>query len=92
MDFDMDIDFPLARWLFYQNIRNMFADAERRENVMEEHQRRRRVRRIISDRMNPFIAMEDEEFMGRFRLRKETMHSLIEEIQDELLVTHDRKG
>ncbi|KAK4329154.1 hypothetical protein Pmani_000496 [Petrolisthes manimaculis] len=36
--------------------------------------------------------MEDQEFIARFRLRKETMHDLIQEIQDELLVTQDRRG
>ncbi|KAK4314638.1 hypothetical protein Pmani_014089 [Petrolisthes manimaculis] len=85
MDFQMDFDFPLDRWLFYENIQNA-------NGILEEHQRRRRVRRVVSDRMNPFVAMEDQEFIARFRLRKETMHDLIQEIQDELLVTQDRRG
>ncbi|KAK3855837.1 hypothetical protein Pcinc_037787 [Petrolisthes cinctipes] len=85
MDFDMDFDFPQDRWLFYQNIQNA-------NGILEEHQRRRRIRRVVSDRMNPFVAMEDQEFIARFRLRKDTMHDLIQEIQDELLVTQDRKG
>ncbi|KAK3867917.1 hypothetical protein Pcinc_026657 [Petrolisthes cinctipes] len=85
MDFYMDFDFPQDRWLFYQNIQNA-------NGILEEHQRRRRIRRVVSDRMNPFVAMEDQEFIARFRLRKDTMHDLIQEIQDELLVTQDRKG
>ncbi|KAK3891940.1 hypothetical protein Pcinc_004196 [Petrolisthes cinctipes] len=85
MDFYMDFDFPQDRWLFYQNIQNA-------NGILEEHQRRRRIRRVVSDRMNPFVAMEDQECIARFRLRKDTMHDLIQEIQDELLVTQDRKG
>ncbi|KAK3879432.1 hypothetical protein Pcinc_016007 [Petrolisthes cinctipes] len=85
MDFYMDFDFPQDRWWFYQNIQNA-------NGILEEHQRRRRIRRVVSDRMNPFVAMEDQEFIARFRLRKDTMHDLIQEIQDELLVTQDRKG
>lgn len=92
MDVGMDLDFPHDLWLYYQQICNRVADDEGRENIMEEHQRIRRVRRIISDRMNPFTAMEDEEFTARFRLQKHTMHSLTEEVKDELPVTYNRKG
>ncbi|KAK3881384.1 hypothetical protein Pcinc_004767 [Petrolisthes cinctipes] len=86
MDFDMDFAFPHARWLYYQNLHAIGAE---RDDDVEEHQRRQRVRRVVSDRMNPFVAMEDGEFKTRFRLRKDTMHELI---QDELVVTRDRKG
>ncbi|KAK3892827.1 hypothetical protein Pcinc_003333 [Petrolisthes cinctipes] len=85
MDFYMDFDFSQDRWLFYQNIQNA-------NGILDEHQRKRRIRRVVSDRMNPFVAMEDQECIARFRLRKDTMHDLIQEIQDELLVTQDRKG
>ncbi|KAK3879425.1 hypothetical protein Pcinc_016000 [Petrolisthes cinctipes] len=73
MDFYMDFDFPQDRWWFYQNIQNA-------NGILEEHQRRRRIRRVVSDRMNPFVAMEDQEFIARFRLRKDTMHDLIQEM------------
>ncbi|KAK4308440.1 hypothetical protein Pmani_019861 [Petrolisthes manimaculis] len=87
----MDFDFPYARWLFYQDINNLQANGAEGNNDVEEHQRRRRVRRVVTDRTNPFVAMEDQEFKTRFRLHKDTMHELIQEIQDELLVTRDRK-
>lgn len=83
----MDFDFPYARWLEYQN-----AIAAEGDDDEEDHQRRRRVRRVVSDRMDPFVAMEDGEFITRFRLSKDSMHELIQEIQDDLLVTRDRKG
>ncbi|KAK3884788.1 hypothetical protein Pcinc_010974 [Petrolisthes cinctipes] len=83
-DFYMDFDFPKDRWLFCQNMQNA-------NGILEEHQRRRRIRRVVSDHMNPFVAMEDPEFIARFCLRKDTMHDLIQEIQYELLVTQDRK-
>ncbi|KAK4318611.1 hypothetical protein Pmani_010402 [Petrolisthes manimaculis] len=88
----MDFDFPHARWLFYQDINNLQANGAEGDDDVEEHQRRRRVCRVVNDRMNPFVAMEDQEFKTRFRLRKDTMHEFIQEIQDELLVTRDRKG
>lgn len=88
MDFDMDFDFPLGRWWFNEDVNALHAIG----NNVGEEQRRRRVRRAVTDRMNPFVAMEDGEFKTRFRLRKETMHELIQEIQDDLLVTRDRKG
>ncbi|KAK4293787.1 hypothetical protein Pmani_033554 [Petrolisthes manimaculis] len=85
LDFYMDFDFPQDRWLFYLNIQNA-------NGILEDHQRRRRIRRVVSDHMNPFVAMEDQEFIARFRLRKDTMHDLIQEIQDELLVIQDRRA
>lgn len=46
----------------------------------------------FSDRMDPFTAMTDEEFVDRFRLRKESVHHLIEEIRDQLPPANDRRG
>lgn len=48
--------------------------------------------RSLSDRMNPFTAMSDEEFVDRFRLDKTSMYDLIEEIQDQLSAPTDSRG
>ena len=58
----------------------------------EERQPGRHIRRIVADRMNPFIAMTDEEFIGRFRLRKESIHTIIQDIQDHLPAANDLRG
>ncbi|XP_045105462.1 putative nuclease HARBI1 isoform X2 [Portunus trituberculatus] len=42
--------------------------------------------------MNPFTSMSDEEFIDRFRLRKDSTHDLIEEIKDDLVATTDSSG
>lgn len=42
--------------------------------------------------MDPFIAMSDGEFVARFRLQKDTLFNLIEEIRDEIPVATDRRG
>ena len=47
---------------------------------------------IIADRMNPFTAMDEDEFVDRFRLRKTTMFDLIEEIREHLPAPHDSRG
>ncbi|XP_045107419.1 uncharacterized protein LOC123502263 [Portunus trituberculatus] len=52
----------------------------------------RRRRRIVKDRMNPFTSMSDEEFIDRFRLRKDSTHDLIEKIKDDLVATTDSRG
>lgn len=44
------------------------------------------------DRMNPFTAMSDDEFVQRFRLRKHTLHNLIEEITNQLPTSNDTRG
>ena len=44
-------------------------------------------RRIVVDRMNPFQAMEENEFIFRFRLNKEAIHQLIQTIQNDLPLT-----
>lgn len=52
----------------------------------------RRSRRVVPDRMNPFVAMSDDEFVNRFRLKKESVNSIIQEIQHGLPVANDRRG
>lgn len=47
---------------------------------------------FFSDRMDPFIAMSDGEFIARFQLQKDTMLNLIEEIRDQIPVATDRRG
>ncbi|XP_050716004.1 putative nuclease HARBI1 isoform X4 [Eriocheir sinensis] len=51
-----------------------------------------RSRRIVPDRMNPFTAMSDTEFVTRFRLRKESVNAIIQEIQVQLPDSADRRG
>ncbi|KAK3889763.1 hypothetical protein Pcinc_006326 [Petrolisthes cinctipes] len=43
-----------------------------------------RPRRIVRDRMNPFTSMSDDEFVDRFRLRKVSVLTLLEEVRNEL--------
>ena len=52
----------------------------------------RRSQRVVPDRMNPFQAMSDIEFTEHFRLRKESVSELIQEIQPSLYVANDRRG
>ncbi|KAG0724948.1 hypothetical protein GWK47_039539 [Chionoecetes opilio] len=52
----------------------------------------RRRRRVVTDRMNPFTAMSDAEFVDRFRLKKASMSDLIEEIRDQLPAANDLRG
>ncbi|KAG7173018.1 nuclease HARBI1-like 7 [Homarus americanus] len=42
--------------------------------------------------MNPFTAMSDAEVVDRFRQRKESVNSIIQEIQDQLPVDNDKRG
>lgn len=62
------------------------------EMMARIRRQRRRVRRVIVDRMNPFVAMDDEEFVERFRLKKETINIVIQQIQPQLDVALDRRG
>lgn len=52
----------------------------------------RRERRIVPDRMNPFTAMSDREFIERFRLKKESVNDIILKIGDHLPDSTDRRG
>ncbi|KAG0728460.1 hypothetical protein GWK47_032400 [Chionoecetes opilio] len=52
----------------------------------------RRRRRVVTDRMNPFTAMSDAEFVDRFCLKKASMSDLIEEIRDQLPAANDLRG
>ena len=49
-------------------------------------------RRIVVDRMNPFQAMEGNEFIFRFRQNKEAIHQLIQTIQNDLSLTLNNRG
>ena len=51
-----------------------------------------RTRRIVPDRMKPFTAMSDKAFVTRFRLRKESVNALIQEIQEHLPDSNDGRG
>lgn len=55
-------------------------------------QNRRRMRRVVVYRMNPFTAMSETEFVDRFRLTKDSAHSLIQEITEHLPTTYDMRG
>ena len=63
-------------------------EAEENAHLLDVLERRytRRTRRVVPDRMNPFIAMSEDEFVERFRLRKESANSIIQEIQHDLTV------
>lgn len=83
------LDDQMYQWLQWQ------WDAEEEElEALEVIERRhmRRARRVVPDRMNPFIAMTEEEFVDRFRLKKDSVNSIIQEIQDDLPIAHDRRG
>lgn len=66
-------------------------DPDEEMNALEMRHMRR-IRRVIPDRMNPFIAASDDEFVDRFRLKKESVNSIIQEIQDDLPVANNRRG
>lgn len=74
----------MEQWLQWQ------WDAE--EEQVLERRYMRRSRRVVPDRMNPFVAMSDDEFVDQFRLKKESVNSIIQEIQHGLPVTNDRRG
>ena len=52
----------------------------------------RRERRVVPDRMNPFTAMTDGEFVERFRLKKESVNDVILKIGDHLPTSTDGRG
>lgn len=47
---------------------------------------------MIVDRMNPFQAMNDVEFLMRFRLSKDCVTNLIDTIQGQLPIAPDERG
>lgn len=57
-----------------------------------EEQRVRRPRRIVVDRMDPFQAMTEAEFVERFRIRKNTAQDLINNLEDQLAVAANQRG
>ncbi|KAK3891172.1 hypothetical protein Pcinc_004961 [Petrolisthes cinctipes] len=74
----------------------LFADWDDQERLDAEINAlagaRRRPRRIITDRMNPFTSMSDDEFVDRFRLRKVSAVTLLEEVRNELPAAADLRG
>lgn len=52
----------------------------------------RRERRVVPDRMNPFTAMSDREFVERFRLKKDSVNEIIVKIGNHLPDSMDRRG
>lgn len=60
-------------------------------NCLNE-QRVHRIRRIVTDRMDPFQAMSEEEFIERFRFNKITVQNLINDLENQLLTTADQRG
>ncbi|XP_045138662.1 putative nuclease HARBI1 [Portunus trituberculatus] len=71
---------------------DQFEDEELKDQPDAEGAIGRKRRRIVKDRMNPFTAMSDEEFVDRFRLDKTSMYDLIEEITDQLSTPTDTRG
>ncbi|KAG0713973.1 hypothetical protein GWK47_015000 [Chionoecetes opilio] len=65
------------------------VDLENEIDAQDIVGRGRRRRRVVTDRMNPFTAMSDAEFVDRFRLKKASMSDLIEEIRDQLPAAND---
>ncbi|KAG7155738.1 hypothetical protein Hamer_G027574, partial [Homarus americanus] len=78
-------------WEFWNKFGNQDGQAAlARLEEMQRQRHGRRLRRIVGDRMNPFTAMSDAEFVDRFRLRKESVNSIIQKIQEQLAVANDR--
>lgn len=76
----------MFQWLQWQ-----WKEMDAQQEVLERKYMRRS-RRVVPDRMNPFVAMSDDEFVNRFRLKKESVNSIIQEIQHGLPVANDRRG
>ncbi|KAK4310001.1 hypothetical protein Pmani_018401 [Petrolisthes manimaculis] len=68
-------------WLQMRNMRRM-----------EEKVRVRLRRRIVSDRSNPFEGLAEEEFLLRFRLSKECVLNLLQNITEQLPIAADTRG
>ena len=52
--------------------------------VQEEYNRAMRRERIFRDRSNPLDAMSDEELISKYRLNRECIFNLVEELNDDL--------
>ncbi|KAK3862733.1 hypothetical protein Pcinc_031429 [Petrolisthes cinctipes] len=74
----------------------LFADWDDEERLDAEINAlagaRRRPRRIVTDRINPFTSMSADEFVDRFRLRKVSAVTLLEEVINELPAAADLRG
>ena len=68
-------------WLQLRNVRRM-----------EERVRVRLRRRVVRDRSNPFEDLAEEEFLLRFRLSKECVMNLLENIRGQLPMAADARG
>ncbi|KAK3890373.1 hypothetical protein Pcinc_005682 [Petrolisthes cinctipes] len=68
-------------WLQMRNIRRM-----------EERVRVRLRRRIVPDRSNPFQDLAEDEFFLRFRLSKECVLNLLQNITEQLPIAADARG
>ncbi|KAK3880032.1 hypothetical protein Pcinc_015420 [Petrolisthes cinctipes] len=68
-------------WLQMRNIRRM-----------EERVRVRLRRRIVPDRSNPFEDLAEEEFLLRFRLSKECVLNLLQNITEQLPIAAYARG
>ena len=64
---------------------------EQMANRLNE-QRVCRPRRIVVDRMDPFQAMTEEESVERFRLHKNIVQNLINDLEHQLVTTVDWRG
>ncbi|KAK3862134.1 hypothetical protein Pcinc_031973 [Petrolisthes cinctipes] len=67
-------------WLQMRNIRRM-----------EERVRVRLRRRIVPDRSNPFQDLAEDEFFLRFRLSKECVLNLLQNITEQLPIAADAR-
>ncbi|KAK3876468.1 hypothetical protein Pcinc_001143 [Petrolisthes cinctipes] len=67
-------------WLQMRNIRRM-----------EERVRVKLRRRIVRDRTNPFEDLAEEEFLLRFRLSKECVLNLLQNIRAQLPIAADAR-
>ncbi|KAK3886839.1 hypothetical protein Pcinc_009025 [Petrolisthes cinctipes] len=59
---------------------------------MEERVRVRLRRRIVPDRSNPFEDLAEEQFLLRFRLSKECVLNLLQNITEQLPIAADARG
>ncbi|XP_063848238.1 putative nuclease HARBI1 [Scylla paramamosain] len=65
----------------------------RMEEMVRVRLRRVRLRRrVIRDRSNPFEDLAEEEFLQRFRLTKECVLNLLENIRGQLPIAADARG
>ncbi|XP_063857373.1 putative nuclease HARBI1 [Scylla paramamosain] len=64
----------------------------RMEETVRVRLRRVRLRKVIRDRSNPFEDLAEEEFLQRFRLTKECVLNLLQNIRGHLPIAADARG